>query len=142
MLHTILAGADVEEVTGLGDLKDSQTTFLYESMSIACVSLKCRCLAYRQRWAAHRHGVNVKYWNKANADLPSLKVPVDWFEPLRQRAVALAYGAGCIAKRKQAHVPVVTYINRYVAIADTLLTVVNSLVVVCPIQITNDSSVS
>ena len=65
-----------------------------------------------QRWAAHRHGQETQVWNKATCDLPLLRVPSDWWKPLRDSMRRLAVADGCHLARSKSSAPVVTYINR------------------------------
>ncbi|WWC72364.1 uncharacterized protein I206_106326 [Kwoniella pini CBS 10737] len=98
--QAVLPEAEIEEATIYEDRKKSGVTFLFDKIAIA------------DRWAAHRIGQEVKYWNKANADLPLLDVPLTWMDPLRDQIKRLALAEGCDVKRKRSKVPVVTYINR------------------------------
>lgn len=98
--QSILPDTVIEESSIYEDRQVSQMTFIYEKISIA------------DRWAAHRVGQEVKYWNKAIADLPLLKVPSTWMDPMRNRLKALAMAEDCNPQRERAGVPVVVYINR------------------------------
>ncbi|WWC92045.1 uncharacterized protein L201_006999 [Kwoniella dendrophila CBS 6074] len=98
--QAVLPEAEIEETTIFEDRRKSGVTFLFDKIAIA------------DRWAAHRAGDQVKYWNKANADLPSLPVPLTWMDPLRDQIKRLAIAEGCDFKRKNPKVPIVLYINR------------------------------
>ncbi|RSH87846.1 uncharacterized protein EHS24_000364 [Apiotrichum porosum] len=99
--RTIMAETVIEEHPDWEDRKLSGVTFVYDKIGIA------------DRWAAHRHGtLEVKHWNKAIGDLPQLRVPLNWMDPLRDRVVQVSEVSGCTAKRAQPTVPVVTYIDR------------------------------
>ncbi|WVN89549.1 uncharacterized protein L203_104774 [Cryptococcus depauperatus CBS 7841] len=54
----------------------------------------------------------VQFWNKATTNLPLLKVPQTWMDPMRNKLKALAIAEGCNPQRKRADVSVVVYINR------------------------------
>ncbi|OCF41270.1 hypothetical protein I317_04928 [Kwoniella heveanensis CBS 569] len=98
--QAVLAETIVEEVTVYEDRKKSGMTFLFDKIAIA------------DRWAAHRAGQEVKYWNKANADLPLLNVTREWMDPLRNQIKKLVQTEGCEVKRNDPEVPVVVYVNR------------------------------
>ncbi|WWD08538.1 hypothetical protein V865_006650 [Kwoniella europaea PYCC6329] len=98
--QAVLPEAEIEEATIYEDRRKSGVTFLFDKIAIA------------DRWAAHRAGQEVKFWNKANADLPSLPVPLTWMDPLRDQIKRLALAEGCEMKRKNSKVPIVLYINR------------------------------
>nr|ODN90101.1 hypothetical protein L203_02022 [Cryptococcus depauperatus CBS 7841] len=57
-------------------------------------------------------GEEVQFWNKATTNLPLLKVPQTWMDPMRNKLKALAIAEGCNPQRKRADVSVVVYINR------------------------------
>ncbi|KGB75388.2 hypothetical protein CNBG_1226 [Cryptococcus deuterogattii R265] len=98
--QSILPDTVIEESSIYEDRALSQMTFIYDRIAIA------------DRWAAHRVGQEVKFWNKATADLPLLKVPSTWMDPMRNRLKALAMAEDCNPQRERAGVPVVVYINR------------------------------
>ncbi|WWD20513.1 hypothetical protein CI109_104989 [Kwoniella shandongensis] len=98
--QSVLPETLVEESTIWEDREKSQMTFLFDKIAIA------------DRWAAHRAGIDVKYWNKANADLPKLEVPINWLDPLRDQIKRLVIAEGCEVKRDDPKVPVVVYIDR------------------------------
>lgn len=98
--QSVLPDAAIEGSSIFEDRTVSQMTFIYDRIAIA------------DRWAAHRVSQDVKTWNKATADLPLLKVPSTWMDPMRNRIKALAMAEQCDIHRKHAGVPVVVYINR------------------------------
>ncbi|WRT70473.1 uncharacterized protein IL334_007471 [Kwoniella shivajii] len=98
--QAVLPEAEIEEANIFEDRRKSGVTYLFDKIAIA------------DRWAAHRIGVNVKYWNKAIADLPLLDVPKTWMDPLRDQIKRLAIAEGCEVKRENSKVPTVLYINR------------------------------
>ncbi|KAK4687906.1 hypothetical protein P7C73_g2203, partial [Tremellales sp. Uapishka_1] len=98
--QNVLPETAIEEQTIWEDRAKSRTTYLFDSITIV------------DRWAAHRFGEDVKFWNKATADLPSIEVEKTWLKPLRDSMKELVQTEGCVVKRLRADVPVVTYINR------------------------------
>ncbi|ODN99354.1 hypothetical protein L198_03196 [Cryptococcus wingfieldii CBS 7118] len=98
--QTVMPDTVVEEPSIFEDRVRSGMTFLFDKITIA------------DRWAAHRLGKDVRQWNKATGDLPSLSVPSNWMDPMRNRLKALGMAEGCSPQRKRAGVPVVVYINR------------------------------
>ncbi|KAK8850331.1 hypothetical protein IAR55_004248 [Kwoniella newhampshirensis] len=98
--QAVLPETRVEDTSIFEDREKSQMTFLFDKIAIA------------DRWAAHRIGQDVKYWNKANADLPLLEVPTTWMDPLRNQIKRLVMAEGCKVEREDPKVPVVVYINR------------------------------
>ncbi|RXK39808.1 hypothetical protein M231_02863 [Tremella mesenterica] len=98
--QAVLPSTSVEERTIFEDRSSSSLTFIYDRMVIV------------DRWAAHRHGQETKWWNKATADLPLLPVAKNWMSPLRNAMKNLVIADGCDMSRKWSDRPVVTYINR------------------------------
>ncbi|WVQ85997.1 hypothetical protein IAT38_008165 [Cryptococcus sp. DSM 104549] len=98
--QSVMPDTLIEETSIFEDRQKTEMTFVFDKITIA------------DRWAAHRVGQDVKYWNKANADLPLLPVPKTWMDPMRNRIKALAMAEGCDPQRETPGVPVVVYINR------------------------------
>ncbi|OWT37899.1 hypothetical protein C362_04923 [Cryptococcus neoformans Bt1] len=98
--QSVLPDVAIEDNPIFTDRTVSQMTFIYDRIVIA------------DRWAAHRISDEVRFWNKATADLPSLKVPSTWMDPMRNRLKTLAMAELCDVQRKRAEAPVVVYINR------------------------------
>ncbi|ORY35904.1 hypothetical protein BCR39DRAFT_512961 [Naematelia encephala] len=98
--QAVLPDTLIEEQSIFEDRKVGGMTFLFDKISIV------------DRWAAHQKGDDVKYWNKATADLQTVAVPLSWMDPMRDSLKRLALADGCSVERQNPTVPIVSYINR------------------------------
>lgn len=98
--QAVLPSTAIEEHSTYVDRAETSLTYLFDKLVVV------------DRWAAHRHGQETQVWNKATCDLPLLRVPTDWWKPLRDSMRRLVVADGCHLSRSKSNAPVVTYISR------------------------------
>ncbi len=112
----------IEEMSVWNDRSASGSTQIFEEillLDVSMTSLGARLAQYvtdascfSQRFASSRASPIAKMWNKMAAELPTITVPDDWWQPIRSNLLQAIDSAHLLEKRSPDAKPFVTYVSR------------------------------